>query len=181
MEFTVPAADTEVDIAIHQEGHTKRQSTGQHLADLGFGVLKREAPQEYSLISTTIRKPQPAASETMKLGKGTYIVVPMSFNQLNVPAPRKFVLVSGSSQPLMMEKCVCEARWQREALSSPPVFAVQWSSWSGIRVSTPAACTFSHRCLCSGDAPTYCAAREAKPGAGGTPRRGQRCDVLPSR
>lgn len=39
----------------------------------------------------------------------------------------------------------CEPLW-----SSPPVFAVQWSSWSGIRVSTPSAFTFSHRCLCSG-------------------------------
>lgn len=109
--------DTEVDIAIHQEGHVIRGATGSHLTDLGFAILRRSADgKSYELVDDTPRKMQPIASKAVTLGEGTYIMVPLCFNQMVVPAPRKYQLVTHTSQPLLIEQKPCETEWMAEVV-----------------------------------------------------------------
>lgn len=109
--------ETDVDIAIYQEGHMKRQANTSHMMDLGFGILRKDDDGEsYTLVDDTVRKMQPLVSKAVCLQEGTYLVVPICFNQLAVPEPRKYVFATHSSQPLLIEKKACEPRWLSEVM-----------------------------------------------------------------
>jgi len=101
--------DTEVDIVIHQEGDIVRGNTGSHLCDLGFAIVRKDKNGTYELIEDTERRMQPTASKAVKLTEGTYFVIPLCFNQMVINAPRKYNLVTHSSQPLLIEKRECDA------------------------------------------------------------------------
>lgn len=119
VEFTC-LTDTEVDISLHQEGHIVRgESGGNHMVDLGFALLRiaeREGETTYELVDDTLRKMQPCASKAFKLGEGTYYLIPITFNQFAVPAPRKYMLSTHSSQPLLIEQRDCDPRWMAEVM-----------------------------------------------------------------
>ena len=109
--------DTEVDITIRQESPELREDSQSHMMDLGFGILRKDDKGDsYTLVDDTPRMLKSQSSKEFKLKEGTYIMIPLCFNHLQIPAPRKFVFDTHSSQPLIIEKRDMQARWLSEVM-----------------------------------------------------------------
>jgi len=108
--------ETEVDIVMHQEGHVMRVDTVAHQVDLGFAVIRHSEDGTIELIDDTTRQMDSMVSKSIRLGEGSYSIIPLCFNQLLSTAPRKYSLVTHSSQPLLIEKKDCEPPWMAEAM-----------------------------------------------------------------
>jgi len=115
---------TQVDIALWQEKHSRRESAigGNTNIDVGFALLRKKGENpdgtpEFECIDYIKRSSEDCTSQELILDGGfVYRIAPLCFNQMQQMAPRRVTVAVHASKPLQLKMVCCG--WRDVACAS---------------------------------------------------------------